>query len=764
MAGLHQALLPPPADVDARNGRGPVAACEEAGGGAGGAERAAAQGDAAACAVGKDVYFARLAEEAERYDDMAAHMEAAGKAAHELSPEERHLLSVAYKSAVGSRRAAWRVLKSKERGDSASFAREYCAKVRGGHGGGCTRIVDVLDGRLIPNAQTGESRVFYKKMKADYYRYVAEYTQGDAKRKAAQAYEEAFKAAENARSTDVPVTHPIRLGLALNYSVFQYEVLSDPDEACKTACTAFADAVTEFDNVVEDPYKDSATSDALTGRGRSAELDSALILQLLRDNLTLWSSDQEDDAPPAGTQPSSPSSRPSPSTNQEVRDMLLRHSEQIRTLERVIDDRGLRQQYKVYVDRYTAWRQGDSTGARGELTDEGLENEKNFAANFTGMSLRWEEWVWSRTMSYWISVSFFEGSIFFCISSFLYNMQDTLGPTTYKATTLWGYIYGKVNFLVCTYLMCLETINFSASHGDGASRGDAGAIPQKGEDKEFYWNPFRRETAIERLKKAGASPLSYYTALVYFVGVLFFILGMSMEFLPVGLLPHMLEAAVLRWSFIVGSLCFTFGGLIECKQNFQVIEAEAKGYSRLGLIVGSINTIGGVCFLVGSLTRAASYGHLCFGFGSALYTGASFIQIVMWKDEQFGLSFLPSRNKFYKRARCQMGKKTSGDTPSWRGVLFITLCCWCGAMSAYNFSIEMAKHFRLTVRSDQMSFEELMPFLYCHAMLLLTSAVVRAPEGPPYRQLLIFMRVMCVAVTVNSTITWVEFLTEDIQE
>mmetsp|Transcript_99347 Transcript_99347/g.270062 ORF Transcript_99347/g.270062 Transcript_99347/m.270062 type:complete len:86 (+) Transcript_99347:1-258(+) len=85
-------------------------------------------------------------------------------------------------------------------------------------------------------------------------------------------------------------------------------------------------------------------------------------------------------------------------------------------------------------------------------------------------------------------------------------------------------------------------------------------------------------------------------------------------------------------------------------------------------------------------------------------------------------------------------------------------------MSAYNFSIEMAKHFRLTVRSDQMSFEELMPFLYCHAMLLLTSAVVRAPEGPPYRQLLIFMRVMCVAVTVNSTITWVEFLTEDIQE
>ena len=72
------------------------------------------------------------------------------------------------------------------------------------------------------------------------------------------------------------VTHPIRLGLALNYSVFMYEVLNDPDEACKMARTAFEDAIAELDNVAEDSYK-----------------DSTLIMQLLRDNLTLWTSDQE---------------------------------------------------------------------------------------------------------------------------------------------------------------------------------------------------------------------------------------------------------------------------------------------------------------------------------------------------------------------------------------------------------------------------------------------------------------------------------------
>merc|ERR1711862_28376 len=85
------------------------------------------------------------------------------------------------------------------------------------------------------------------------------------------AYEEAAKVAEK----DLAVTHSIRLGLALNFSVFQYEVLQNPYEACKMARTAFEDAIAELDNVQEDSYK-----------------DSTLIMQLLRDNLTLWTSEE----------------------------------------------------------------------------------------------------------------------------------------------------------------------------------------------------------------------------------------------------------------------------------------------------------------------------------------------------------------------------------------------------------------------------------------------------------------------------------------
>merc|ERR1719498_511531 len=208
-------------------------------------------------------------------------MEEVGKAGGELSVEERNLLSVAYKNAVGSRRAAWRIIssveqkeKSKGNSENEGHAKDYRAKVEKELDDICGKILDLLDKNLIPNSSTGESKVFYQKMKADYYRYIAEYSEGDAKSKAAANAEAAYGEAQSVAEKDLAVTHPIRLGLALNYSVFQYEVLSKPDDACKMAREAFESAIAELDNVAEDSYK-----------------DSTLIMQLLRDNLTLWTSD-----------------------------------------------------------------------------------------------------------------------------------------------------------------------------------------------------------------------------------------------------------------------------------------------------------------------------------------------------------------------------------------------------------------------------------------------------------------------------------------
>jgi len=230
----------------------------------------------------KSIYFAKLAEQAERYDEMADYMKTVGSLGLELSVEDRNLLSVAYKNAVGSRRASWRIISSVEqkegsKGNDSNVAncKEYRIKVETELQGICDTILGLLSDNLIPGAKDAESKVFYHKMKGDYFRYIAEFTGGDKKTGAANnakaAYDDAMAAA-----SELAVTHPIRLGLALNFSVFHYEVLSNPEEACKMARTAFEDAIAELDNVSEDSYK-----------------DSTLIMQLLRDNLTLWTSDQE---------------------------------------------------------------------------------------------------------------------------------------------------------------------------------------------------------------------------------------------------------------------------------------------------------------------------------------------------------------------------------------------------------------------------------------------------------------------------------------
>jgi 14-3-3 protein epsilon len=114
--------------------------------------------------------------------------------------------------------------------------------------------------------------------KGDYHRYLAEFAAGDKRKGAAEAAHDAYKGATDIAQTELAPTHPIRLGLALNFSVFYYEILNSPERACHLAKQAFDDAIAELDTLSEESYK-----------------DSTLIMQLLRDNLSLWTSDLQDD-------------------------------------------------------------------------------------------------------------------------------------------------------------------------------------------------------------------------------------------------------------------------------------------------------------------------------------------------------------------------------------------------------------------------------------------------------------------------------------
>lgn len=247
-------------------------------------------GHASAAIAGKSkeelVHRAKHAEQAERYDDMAAAMKAITESLAEststLASEERNLLSVAYKNVVGARRSSWRVISSIEQKTENSekkqaMAREYRQKVENELTSICKDVLNLLDTFLIPSAkEDSDSKVFYLKMKGDYYRYLAEVAVTEKKDEVVGQSQKAYEAALEEAKTHMAPTHPIRLGLALNFSVFYYEILNAPSQACSLAKAAFDDAIAELDTLQEDAYK-----------------DSTLIMQLLRDNLTLWTSDQD---------------------------------------------------------------------------------------------------------------------------------------------------------------------------------------------------------------------------------------------------------------------------------------------------------------------------------------------------------------------------------------------------------------------------------------------------------------------------------------
>jgi 14-3-3 protein epsilon len=236
------------------------------------------------------IEMAKLAETAERFEDMAAYMGRVvkEKSGNELTVDERNMISVAYKNMMTAYRTAWRQIcdaMNSEDLNSAymNAAGEYKEKVAGE----LKKLITKVEAEIKvfisgPSAATKttpegvEILVFFQKMKGDYNRYGAEVSSESDKMnfttKAEAAYKEALAlATEGEASANLPATNPIRLGLALNYSVFMYEILAQKTEAAEMASTAFKSAMEQLDTLDESQYR-----------------DSTLIMQLLQDNIGLW--------------------------------------------------------------------------------------------------------------------------------------------------------------------------------------------------------------------------------------------------------------------------------------------------------------------------------------------------------------------------------------------------------------------------------------------------------------------------------------------
>jgi len=231
------------------------------------------------------VFLAKVAEAANRFEDMLEFMVKVASLDHGegLTFEERKLFSNAFKIVITQLRNNWRVANGLEARELAkqsstvlSLIQRHKTTIVHELEDYCHRILEHVERKFLPAATTPESKVFYHKTSGDYHRYLATHASGEDRRTLVQQSFESYKVAWQLADSQLTSTDPTRLGLALNFSVFYYELLDSPDRACHLAKHAFDTALERLDDIPED----NAT-------------DSIRLLHLLKDNLTLWMEDSE---------------------------------------------------------------------------------------------------------------------------------------------------------------------------------------------------------------------------------------------------------------------------------------------------------------------------------------------------------------------------------------------------------------------------------------------------------------------------------------
>ncbi|KAI6047216.1 14-3-3 domain-containing protein [Pisolithus marmoratus] len=253
--------------------------------------------------------LAKVAEEAERYEgihlehvptretamyqpvisDLVLQIKGLIQTYGALTIEERNLLSVAYKNITNALRSSWRIVDSLERLESShptgrtprqlALTRQERSKIERELTEVCKDVIRLLDDRLLPIVAAEEETVFYYKMKGDYFRYLAEFAHQQERGRFSDLSLAAYKFAYKHALASLEPTHPTRLGLALNFAVYYHDVRKSPERACHLGKHAFDEAVACLD------HDDESSLQAMR--------DSMMILQLLRDDLVIWSGEMQ---------------------------------------------------------------------------------------------------------------------------------------------------------------------------------------------------------------------------------------------------------------------------------------------------------------------------------------------------------------------------------------------------------------------------------------------------------------------------------------
>ncbi len=233
----------------------------------------------------KNIYKAMLAEQCSRYEEMCDFLEDEFKHRDkDFNEDERNLLSNAYKSYIQEIRATMKTIlayerteKKKKKSSVLTYTIIYKEQTLNDLIKRCQRVIKIVDDYLLKRAENDEAIVFYLKMKADYFRYIAESAEGNLKKQKSDSslkyYEEAIK-----RAKKLDVLNSIRLGLFINYSLFYYEILNNHKKAIDIAKNAVSEADKELPNIDKDADENK---------------DTVNMYNSLKENLDIWESKEE---------------------------------------------------------------------------------------------------------------------------------------------------------------------------------------------------------------------------------------------------------------------------------------------------------------------------------------------------------------------------------------------------------------------------------------------------------------------------------------
>ena len=219
------------------------------------------------------VFLSRLNEKAEKYSEMFKYINKYVELDPKLSKEERNILCSGYKYIISDKRNSLRILNNIEKRNTYQLA--YIKEIRENIEKEIYQILldieKMLDKYLIPNAIDIENKVFYLKLKADFMRYKCEISYGKELDDIISKTEKIYKEATDIANKELMISNSTRLGLALNYSVFFYDIKKMKEEAINIAKNAFDDAMKILDNLEISKAK-----------------DTLLIIQMLKENLIFW--------------------------------------------------------------------------------------------------------------------------------------------------------------------------------------------------------------------------------------------------------------------------------------------------------------------------------------------------------------------------------------------------------------------------------------------------------------------------------------------